>query len=126
MVDPPTFAIEVNVPAMKTRLPITSMSVISPLLIRGVSVRGVVGISRVSPGVTSARVAVVRAAPSAALLPVACAPVWPATPASRTVTVAASAGTPATTIAPVASTATARSQTRIETTLPVRRDGPLG
>ena len=44
------FWIEVNEPAMKTRLPTTSMSQISPLLIFGMSVRGVSGTSAVCPG----------------------------------------------------------------------------
>ena len=40
------FWIEVNVPAMKTRVPTISMSQISPLLIFGMSVRGVWGRAR--------------------------------------------------------------------------------
>ena len=41
------FWIVVNEPAMNTREPTTSMSQISPLLIRGMSVRGVSGTSAV-------------------------------------------------------------------------------
>jgi len=44
------FRSEEKVPAMKTRWPTTSMSQISPVLIRGVLVRGVLGTRPVWPG----------------------------------------------------------------------------
>jgi hypothetical protein len=47
---PVVFWSEVNVPAMNTRWPTTSMSQISPLGIRGVLVRGVLGTRPVWPG----------------------------------------------------------------------------
>ncbi|WP_234040379.1 hypothetical protein [Micromonospora coerulea] len=54
---------------MKTRLPTTSMSMISPLVILGTSVRGVLGTSRVCPGTGWAAIASVPAAVRAASLP---------------------------------------------------------
>ena len=47
---PVVFCSEENVPAMNTRWPTTSMSQISPVLIRGVLVRGVLGTRPVWPG----------------------------------------------------------------------------
>jgi len=47
---PVVFCSEEKVPAMKTRWPTTSMSQISPVLIRGVLVRGVLGTRPVWPG----------------------------------------------------------------------------
>jgi len=47
---PVVFCSEEKVPAMKARWPTTSMSQISPVLIRGVLVRGVLGTRPVWPG----------------------------------------------------------------------------
>ncbi|WP_406038373.1 hypothetical protein OG799_25600 [Micromonospora sp. NBC_00898] len=106
---------------MKTRFPITSMSVISPLVILGVSVRGVLGTSRVCAGTGSDATVTVLAATRVASLPTALMTVVPAVGlvtvlASLPATVSAAAGRPSNTTAPATRPATARLRTCIETT----------